>query len=353
MTKPQKSAHSLAQLAEHGLIPADRQDALAPIAARYAIAVTAPMLDLIDPDDREDPIARQFIPSEAEGHASALELDDPVGDHAFSPCAGIVHRYPDRALLKLVAICPVYCRFCFRREMVGPDKGEGLSAEQLAQAIAYLADTPSIWEVVVTGGDPLILSPRRLRQVVESLAQIPHIKTIRWHSRVPVVSPDHITPDLARALAASGKANWVAIHANHPREFTPAFARACGILRDAGIGLLSQTVLLRGINDTTATLVALMRGFVEHGIRPYYLHHPDLAPGTGHFRLGLSEGKALVEGLRGHLSGLAQPTYVLDIPGGHGKVAVLSDAVTILSADSASVRDRHGIVHAYPPLGAS
>jgi lysine 2,3-aminomutase len=189
--------------------------------------------------------------------------------------------------------------------------------------------------------------------VVESLAQIPHIKTIRWHSRVPVVSPDHITPDLAQALAASGKANWVAIHANHPREFTPAFARACGILRDAGIGLLSQTVLLRGINDTTATLVALMRGFVEHGIRPYYLHHPDLAPGTGHFRLGLSEGKALVEGLRGHLSGLAQPTYVLDIPGGHGKVAVLSDAVTILSADSASVRDRHGVVHAYPPLGAS
>ena len=345
--------HSPADLAAAGLASAEAVAALEGVTARYAMAITPEIAALIDPLDPRDPIRRQFVPDIAELETRPQERADPIGDQAHSPVEGIVHRYPDRVLLKLLHACPVYCRFCFRREMVGPDKGEGLSAEQLAQAIAYLADTPSIWEVVVTGGDPLILSPRRLRQVVESLAQIPHIKTIRWHSRVPVVSPDHITPDLARALAASGKANWVAIHANHPREFTPAFARACGILRDAGIGLLSQTVLLRGINDTTATLVALMRGFVEHGIRPYYLHHPDLAPGTGHFRLGLSEGKALVEGLRGHLSGLAQPTYVLDIPGGHGKVAVLSDAVTILSADSASVRDRHGIVHAYPPLGAS
>ena len=350
MTKPLKSARSLAQLAALGLVRADEQDRLAPIAARFAIAVTAPMLDLIADADRDDPVARQFLPSLAEGEITDHELDDPVGDHAFSPCAGIVHRYPDRALLKLVSICPVYCRFCFRREMVGPDKGEGLSAEQLARAITYLADTPSIWEVIVTGGDPLILSPRRLREVVEALAKIPHLKTIRWHSRVPVVSPDHITADLAAALAASGKVNWVAIHANHPREFTPAFATACDHLRAAGIGLLSQSVLLKGINDNPDTLVGLMRGFVQHGIKPYYLHHPDLAPGTGHFRLSLSEGKALVEGLRGHLSGLAQPTYVLDIPGGYGKVAILSDAVVIETADRARIRDRHGVVHIYPPV---
>lgn len=350
MTKQPKSVHSLAQLVAHGLIGAHEQERLAPIAGRFAIAVTAPMLDLIARDNPDDPIGLQFLPSLAEGHTNGHELDDPVGDHAFSPCAGIVHRYPDRALLKLVSICPVYCRFCFRREMVGPDKGEGLTAEQLAQAMAYLADTPSIWEVIVTGGDPLILSPRRLRQVVEALARIPHIKTIRWHSRVPVVSPDHVTADLAAALAASGKVNWVAIHANHPRELTPAFARACEHLRAAGIGLLSQSVLLKGINDKVETLVGLMRGFVEHGIRPYYLHHPDLAPGTGHFRMSLSEGKALVEGLRGHLSGLAQPTYVLDIPGGYGKVAVLSDAVVIETEDRARVRDRHGVVHSYPPL---
>jgi len=350
MSKSPKSAHSLAQLAALGLIDADAQDRLAPIAERYAIAVTAPMLDLIADVDAGDPIARQFLPSLDEGLTTDDERDDPVGDHAFSPCAGIVHRYPDRALLKLVSICPVYCRFCFRREMVGPDKGEGLNREQRAQAIAYLADTPSIWEVIVTGGDPLILSPRRLRQVVEALAAIPHIKTIRWHSRVPVVSPDHITSDLAKALAASGKINWVAIHANHPREFTPGFAKACHNLRAAGIGLLSQTVLLKGINDRIDTLVALMRGFVEHGIRPYYLHHPDLAPGTSHFRLSLSEGKALVEGLRGPLSGLAQPVYVLDIPGGYGKVSILSDAVTIETPDRARVRDRHGVIHAYPPV---
>ncbi len=350
MTKSPKSAHSLAQLAALGLIDVDEQDRLAPIAARYAIAVTAPMLDLIAEGDRHDPIARQFLPRMEEGVAGAFERDDPVGDNAFSPCPGIVHRYPDRALLKLVSICPVYCRFCFRREMVGPDKGEGLSKDQLTQAIAYLSDTPSIWEVIVTGGDPLILSPRRLRQVVEALGRIPHIKTIRWHSRVPVVSPDHITTELAEALSASGKINWVAIHANHPREFTPAFAKACQTLRAADIGLLSQSVLLKGINDSIETLVGLMRGFVEHGIRPYYLHHPDLAPGTGHFRLSLSEGKALVEGLRGHLSGLAQPTYVLDIPGGYGKVSILSDAVTIETADQARIRDRHGVFHSYPPV---
>lgn len=352
MTTPPRSVHSLAQLTELGLVEADRHDRLAPIAARYAVAVTAPMLALMD-GTADDPVAMQFIPSELEAIQTADERPDPVGDHAFSPCPGIVHRYPDRALLKLVSICPVYCRFCFRREMVGPEKGEGLTPAQLQKALAYLAETPSIWEVIITGGDPLILSPRRLRQVVEALGAIPHIRTIRWHSRVPVVTPDNITRDLAQALAASGKMNWVAIHANHPREFTPAFVKACAVLREHGIGLLSQTVLLKGINDSTETLVALMRGFVEHGIRPYYLHHPDLAPGTGHFRVSLSDGKGLVESLRGHLSGLAQPTYVLDIPGGHGKVSILSDAVTILPDGRARVRDRHGVVHAYPPTSSS
>jgi lysine 2,3-aminomutase len=350
MTHLPPSIHHLSQLVSHGLISGEQQAALEPVADRYAIAVTGQMLSLMDARDPFDPIARQFLPDAQELQHSPIELADPVGDEAFSPCAGIVHRYPDRALLKLVSICPVYCRFCFRREMVGPGKSEGLSEPQFRAAMDYLAKTPSIWEVVITGGDPLILSPRRLQKVVEALAAIPHIKVLRWHSRVPVVMPDHIDAALARSLAASGKSNWVAIHANHPREFTPAFAKACGILRDHGIGLLSQSVLLKGINDTTDLLVALMRGFIEHGIKPYYLHHPDLAPGTASFRLSLSEGKALVEALRGHVSGLLQPTYVIDIPGGHGKVPILSDAVTIIGEDQALLRDRHGVMHAYPPV---
>lgn len=350
MKPSSKSVHSLEQLISRGLIDADRRALLQPVSERYAIAVTGAMLDLIEPSDPSDPIGRQFLPSGAEADSADVELADPVGDHAFSPCPGIVHRYPDRALLKLVSVCPVYCRFCFRREMVGPDKGEGLSPAELRQALAYLADTPSIWEVIITGGDPLILSPRRLRDVVEALAAIPHIRTIRWHSRVPVVSPERVTVELAQALAASGKMNWVAIHANHPREFTPQFAKACNVLRDHGIGLLSQSVLLKGLNDSVDVLASLMRAFVEHGIRPYYLHHPDLAPGTGHFRVGLSEGKALVQSLRGHLSGLAQPTYVIDIPGGFGKVPVLSDAVVLHGLDQASLTDRHGTIHTYPPV---
>jgi lysine 2,3-aminomutase len=306
------------------------------------------MVDLIDLTDPTDPIARQFLPDPAELVMLPQERVDPIGDAAHSPVKGIVHRYPDRVLLKAVHICPVYCRFCFRREMVGP-QGEGtLGADDMAAAMDYIRSRPEIWEVILTGGDPLVLSPRRLSAIMEALATIPHVKIIRFHTRVPVVDPDHVDAGLIAALKASGKVTYVALHANHPREMTDKARAACARLIDAGIAMVSQTVLLRGVNDDPAVLGDLMKAFVETRIKPYYLHHPDLAPGTSHFRMDLEEGRKIVAALRGTISGLCQPTYVLDIPGGYGKAVVGESA---LSKDDGcySVSDFRGQAHLYPP----
>ncbi|TCR64295.1 lysine-2,3-aminomutase-like protein [Bosea sp. BK604] len=340
---------SIASLVERGLVAPEKREALEQVAARYAVSVTPALADLIDPADPADPIARQFIPDPSELETQAEELADPIGDDAHSPVEGVVHRYPDRALLKLVHACPVYCRFCFRREMVGPG-GASLSGEKLDAALAYLASRPEIWEVIMTGGDPFILSARRVREVAKRLAAIPHVKVTRWHTRVPMVDPQRVSTEYARALRIPGKASYIAIHANHPREFTPEACAAIANLADAGHVLLSQSVLLRGVNADIATLSALMRAFVENRVKPYYLHHPDLAPGTAQFRLSLEEGQALVKSLRGNLSGLCQPTYILDIPGGAGKVPVgpafLSSCET---PGEQTVEDRFGTRHRYPP----
>lgn len=237
---------SIDALVAAGLAAPARHDALQKVAERYAVSVTPAVAGLIDPADPADPIARQFIPDAAELVTLPQELADPIGDDAHSPVEGVVHRYPDRALLKLVHACPVYCRFCFRREMVGPG-GDALTGAKLDAALAYLASRPEIWEVIMTGGDPFILSARRVREVAKRLAAIPHIKVARWHTRVPVVDPGRITPDYARALRIPGKASYIAIHANHPREFTEDARTAIATLADTGHVLLSQSVLLWGI----------------------------------------------------------------------------------------------------------
>lgn len=325
-----------------GLAPADRLPALERVAARYAVAITPAMVERIAHAD--DAMGRQFLPTDAELVHAPQERADPIGDDAHSPVEGIVHRYPDRVLLKANHACAVYCRFCFRREMVGPEGVRPLSPGQLDAAMAYVAGRPEIWEVIVTGGDPLILSPRRLADVMARLARIEHVKVVRFHTRVPAVDPGRITPELVAALKAPGKTTWVALHANHPDELTPAAEAACARILDAGVPMVSQTVLLRGINDDAGVLEALMRRFVELRIKPYYLHHADLAPGTGHFRTTLAEGQALMRELRGQVSGLCQPTYVLDIPGGHGKAPV---GPCYVAEDG--VVDPQGTVHAYPP----
>ncbi len=331
-------------LHDAGLIPSQALPELERVAARYAVAITPAMAELIDPADPNDPISRQFMPTGAELDSQPHEDADPVGDQAHSPVAGVVHRYPDRVLLKLTHTCAVYCRFCFRREMVGPGGEGGLTGEALNAALAYIAATPQVWEVVITGGDPLILSPRRLADVMGRLAQIEHVKVVRFHTRIPVVDPAAVTPELVASLKSPAQAVYVALHANHPRELTAQARAACGQIIDAGLPMLGQTVLLRGVNDDAATLGALMRAFVETRIKPYYLHHADLAPGTAHLRPTIADGQAVMKAMRGDLSGLCQPLYVLDIPGGHGKVPV---GPSYLSADGKHVEDPSGTMHAY------
>lgn len=326
-------------LADAGLIKADAIADIARVAERYAITITPEIAALVDRRDSKDPIAAQFVPTMAELNALPEENPDPINDHAFSSVQGLVHRYKDRVLLKVVSVCPVYCRFCFRREMVGPG-GESLIGEDLDAAIAYIATRPEIFEVIMTGGDPFMLSPRRAAELTQRLAAISHVKVLRWHTRVPVVDSARITPEFVTALRAKGVATWVAIHANHPREFTDSACDALAMMADAGIALVSQSVLLKGVNDNVETLSALMRAFIINRVKPYYLHHPDLAPGTSHFRGTISEGQDLMAQLRLATSGLAQPIYVLDVPGGAIKaplgqsyVQADGDGMRVLSSD--------------------
>ena len=363
-----KSAATLSkptELVARGLAPAASLGDLERVAERYAVAVTADIADLIDRADPNDPIARQFIPSAEELLTRPGENADPIGDHTHSPVDGIVHRYPDRVLFKLVHVCAVYCRFCFRREMVGPGKATSLSQAAYRGGLDYIRAHPEIWEVILTGGDPLMLSARRLAGIMADLAGIGHVKIIRIHTRVPVADPARISDEMVAALKVEGATTWVALHANHVRELTDKVRAACGRMIDAGIPMVSQSVLLRGVNDNAAALEALMRGFVECRIKPYYLHHGDLAPGTAHLRTTLAQGQELMRAMRGRVSGLCQPDYVLDIPGGHGKAPVgpnyLSKADSFSGTNSFAgkgephpesryrVVDYCGDVHTYPP----
>jgi lysine 2,3-aminomutase len=322
-----------------GLIDPARRDAVAAVERRYAVAVPPAMQALIETPD--DPIGRQFIPDPAELHTAPHERPDPIGDDALSPVKGIVHRYPDRVLLKPLLVCPVYCRFCFRREHVGPDGGL-LTEAELQAAYGWIAARPAIREVVLTGGDPLMLSPRRLGGIVQALSAIPHVEILRVHSRVPVADPPRLT-DAAAAALDTATPMWLVVHANHPREFTPAACAALRRLSLRGIPLLGQSVLLRGVNDDAAVLEALFRAMLAARVKPYYLHQLDPAPGTARFHVPIEQGQALLAALRGRVTGLAWPTYVLDIPGGFGKVPIGPAYL-----DGGTVRDPFGGRHARP-----
>jgi lysine 2,3-aminomutase len=316
----QRTLRNAAELVAAGLLPAGQAPAIEALAERYAIAVTPAMAALIDPADPDDPIARQYIPDAAEALTAPDEIEDPTADAPFTPVKGIVRRYPDRALLKPLLACPVYCRFCFRREVVGPDGGL-LTEAELEAAIAWIAATPEIREVILTGGDPLMLSARRLGWLMERLSAIPHLELIRVHSRVPVADPARVTTALVAALDTP-KGFFLCVHANHAREFSEAAREALGRLVRAGIPLLGQSVLLRGVNDSAAALEDLFRAMLRSRVKPYYLHQLDLAPGTARFRVPAAEGLALVQALRGRITGLAQPAHVVETPGGGGKVLV-------------------------------
>jgi lysine 2,3-aminomutase len=338
---PQRALTRVEDLIEAGLAPADRADGLQQVAEAFRIRVSPEMqAAMIDADDA---IARQFLPDTAELTIRPEELYDPIGDITYSPTPGLTHRYPDRVILAATHTCEVYCRFCFRREAVGEEGA--LPEADLEAALAYIAATPAIWEVILTGGDPLVLSPRRLSALMQRLSAIPHVEIVRFHTRVPVVAPARITDDMIAALRAR-PTTYLVLHTNHAQEITPAAQAALKRLADAGIPLLSQTVLLKGINDSAATLESLFRTLLRHRVTPYYLHHCDLARGTSHFRTTIAAGQAIIAQLRGRLSGIGMPTYVLDIPGGFGKVPIGPGYVEP-TGDAYQITDWQGRQHAY------
>ena len=296
----------------------------------------------------DDAVARQYLPDEREAVILPEENADPIGDFTHSPVKGLVHRYPDRVLLKITDTCAVYCRFCFRKEMVG--KGNGvLSPFEIGDALNYIRQNPQIREVILSGGDPLTLSNRRLSDLLAALDSIPHLDIIRFHTRAPLVTPDRIDEELQALFLAQKKALYVVVHVNHAQEINEAVRDAFFRLSRSGVVLLSQTVLLKDINDNTSTLEALFRTLLANRVKPYYLHHPDLAPGTSHFRLTIEEGQDIIRQLRGRVTGLAYPTYVLDIPGGYGKVPLSPSYLEELADGTYKVEDIDGRKHAYPP----
>ncbi|MDE8348731.1 MAG: lysine-2,3-aminomutase-like protein [Acidocella sp.] len=315
-TTPKRSIRDVDGLIEHGLVPQAARLGLAAVAARYAIAIPPALQALIgNPDDA---IGLQFIPNAAELIIAPHEMADPVADEALSPVPGIVHRYPDRALLKPLLACPVYCRFCFRREQVGPDGGV-LGEAELEVAYDYIAAHPEIKEVILTGGDPLMLSPRRLRAILDRLSAIAHVELLRIHTRVPVADPGLMTDELAEALDTPTPL-FVALHTNHAREITETVRLGLQKLQRRGISILGQTVLLAGVNDSEEALGDLFRAMLRARVKPYYLHQLDAAPGTARFHVPPERGREIMANLRGNISGIALPTYIYDQPGGLGKI---------------------------------
>lgn len=336
--QPDAPIRGTAALIAAGLAsPADRA-ALDGVEARYATLIPPAFRALIAHPD--DPIGRQVVPHPDELLTGVHEHRDPIGDEALSPVPGIVHRYADRALLKPLLVCPLYCRFCFRREHVGPDGGL-LDEAALERALDWLRAHPAVTEVILTGGDPLMLSPRRLGRIVSALDAMAHLQTIRIHSRLPVADPARLTEALAGTLETE-KSMWLVVHVNHAAELTAESRAALRRVQSRGVPVLGQSVLLRGVNDSEAALEALLRAMVAARVKPYYLHQLDPAPGTARFHVPIAEGRRLLAALRGRVTGLAWPTYVLDIPGGHGKVPIGPDYI---AADASVVRDPGGHPH--------
>jgi lysine 2,3-aminomutase len=313
---PKRTIRDVSGLISAGLAPQASRGALEAVAARYAIAIPPALQQLIT--SPYDPIGLQFIPSTAESITAPHENVDPIADEALSPVKGIVHRYPDRALLKPLLACPVYCRFCFRREQVGPEGGVLTNAE-LDAAYAYIAAHSGIREVILTGGDPLILSPRRLASILARLSAIPHVEVLRIHTRAPVADPALITEGLAEALDIPAPL-FIVLHTNHARELTAAVLAGVEKLQRRRLPILGQTVLLAGVNDNEAALSDLFRAMLRARIKPYYLHQLDAAPGTARFHVPVERGREILQNLRGNISGTALPAYIYDQPGGLGKI---------------------------------
>ncbi len=311
---------NLDELQAAGLVSADGASDLIDVVENFNTRITPHVQSLVAVRDMSDPIYAQYVPSILELVETPGEMDDPIGDTVHEKVKGITHRYPDRVLLKPTHTCHVYCRFCFRREKVG-QADEALKSSELRAALDYIRSHPEIWEVILSGGDPLVLSDRRLAALLADISMIQHVQVIRIHTCSPVADPARIKDGLVAALKVR-PAVYMVVHVNHVREISDEVRLGFAKLVDAGIPLLSQSVLLKDVNNSVESLSALFKTLVALRVKPYYLHHLDKAKGTEHFRCSIAEGQKLMSGLRGQLSGLCLPTYMLDIPGGYGKVPI-------------------------------
>jgi lysine 2,3-aminomutase len=315
------------------------------------VGVTPYYLSLVAPQDALDPLRLTIVPTSAEFVRTEGEADDPLGEDQHMPVPGLVHRYPDRVLFLVLDFCSTYCRYCTRSRVVGHGEIRP-NEERLEAAIDYIARTPTIRDVLLSGGDPLAMSDERLDSILTRLRRIPHLEFLRIGTKMPAVLPQRITPALVRMLRKHHPL-WMSLHFMHPNECTPESYKACARLADAGIPLGSQTVLAKGVNDDVATMKRLMHHLLKMRVRPYYLYQGDPISGSAHFRTPVAKGLEIIAGLRGHTTGYGVPTYVIDAPGGGGKIALMPDAVVGRDGDYLLLRNYEGGVFRYPdPQGA-
>ena len=336
---------SITELAGYLPLSLTERLALEPVTKCYPLAITPYYLSLIDPADPDDPVRRQAVPVVAEIAQQAFGLPDPLGEEADSVMPGLVHRYPDRVLMVLTDVCPMLCRHCTRKR----EWRHGMwlrSRDEVSRMLDYIRSQPHVRDVILSGGDPLTLSNERLDSILSALRSVPNVEIIRIGSRMPVVMPQRIDAELCRILTAHGPI-WFNTHFNHRQEVTPEAAAACRRLLCAGVPVNNQSVLLHGVNDSVTAQLNLSHALLKSSVRPYYLFHCDEVQGTEHLRTPIETGIQIIEGMRGHTSGLGVPTYVIDLPGGGGKVSLQPDYLLSNNGDTVTLRNYEGRVFDY------
>lgn len=336
---------TLEQLKQYIRLTPEEEEGIKTSLQRFRMAITPYYLSLIDPDDKECPVRMQAIPNGSETHISPADLLDPLHEDSDSPVPGLTHRYPDRVLLLITDMCSMYCRHCTRRRYAGQKDNEA-PADYIQKAIEYIEKTPQVRDVLLSGGDALMVSDAKLESIIKRLRAIPHVEIIRIGSRTPVVCPQRITDNLVNMLKKYHPI-WLNTHFNHPKEITPEAKEACERMANAGIPLGNQSVLLKGINDCPNIMKRLVHGLVKIRVRPYYIYQCDLSLGLEHFRTPISKGIEIIESLRGHTSGYAVPTFVVDAPGGGGKTPVMPNYVISQAPGKVVLRNFEGIITTY------
>ena len=336
---------TLEELKKYVNLSAEEEEGVKQTLKTLRMAITPYYLSLLTPHDPHDPLRRHRTPTGAETHQAAADLLDPLHEDEDSPTPGLTHRYPDRVLLLITDMCSMYCRHCTRRRFAGQTDNE-CGLDRIEKALEYIRNTPTVRDVLLSGGDALMVSDKRLEYIISELRKIPHVEIVRLGTRTPVVCPQRITPELCNMLKKYHPI-WINTHFNHPNEVTPESSRACEMLADAGIPLGNQSVLLRGVNDCVHVMKKLVHEIVKIRVRPYYIYQCDLSMGLEHFRTPVSKGIEIIEGLRGHTSGYCVPTFVVDAPGGGGKTPVMPQYVISQAPGRVVLRNFEGVITTY------